>query len=188
MATTKIQHRRLLERAEGYLELAVALDADLALETTTKQRLANRALACLSEIQNPLGHKPYVLFLKGQAYRTAENHAEAVKYFEQSQRIDPDNIHLYFALGWSYKRCDRITDAVEAMKRAVELDSESAIAHYNLACYFALEEQIESALMHLSYAFELDTKYREMAIYETDFDLIRSDPRFMSMTSIVDPV
>lgn len=185
---TKIKRRQLIERAEGFLDLAMALDSDLALELSTKQSLSDRVFSCLNQIQKPLGHKPYVLFLKGQASRMSEEHDKALRFFEQSQRIDPDNIHLYFALGWSYKRVGRVDEAIKAMKRAVELDAESAIAHYNLSCYFALEEQIESALMHLSYAFELDASYREMAVFETDFELIRSDPRFATMTTIVDPV
>lgn len=185
--TTSIQRRRLIERAEGYLELAVALDKELALELETKSRLANRALECLNSIQNPLGHKPYVLFLKGRACCTSEKHVEAIGFFEQSVRIDPDNIHLYFSLGWSYKRIGKISEAIEAMMRACELDSESAIAHYNLACYLALDDHIESALKHLSFAFELNPSYREMAICETDFDLIRSDPRFHNMVANVDP-
>jgi len=185
--TTSIQRRRLIERAEGYLELAVALGSDMALDLETKTRLADRALECLNLIKNPLGHKPYVLFLKGRAYGTAEKHVQAIRYLEQSLRIDPDNIHLCFALGWSYKRTGKITNAIEAMMRACELDSESAIAHYNLACYLALDDHLESALKHLSFAFELDPSYREMAVCETDFELIRSDPRFHNMVANVDP-
>ena len=188
MTTTNVQRRQLIEQAEGFLELAMALDGQLSLDTNTKVTLTDRALKCLSQIRNPLGHKPYILFLKGQAYRASGDHESALRCLEQSRQIDPDNIHVYFALAWSYKRSQRIDEAIAAMKRAVELDSESAIAHYNLACYFALDEQIESSLMHLSFAFDLDSSYREMAICEPDFDLIRSDPRFSAMTSVVDPV
>ena len=186
MATmTTARRRQLLENAEGFLELGMALEASVTLDSATLDKLSHRTLACLNEIQQPMGYKPYVLFLKGQACRLASRHAQAIQYFEQSRRIDPENIHLYFSLAWSYKRVGRILEAIECMQRAVELDAESGIAHYNLACYYALDEQVESALMHLSYAFELNHEYREMAQFETDFDLIRSDPRFSSMTSIV---
>ncbi len=177
--------RQLLENAEGFLELATVLEPDLALSPASRRRMAERAFDCLEKIQHPLGHKPYILFLKGQACRICDDHSGAIRYLEQSRRIDPDNIHIYFALAWSYKRVDRVQDAIECMQQAVEIDSENGIAQYNLACYLALDEQIELSLMHLSFAFDIDAKYREMAICEADFDLIRSDPRFASMTSLV---
>ena len=187
-ATTpsKSRSRLLIEQAEGYLDLATALDGPFSLDEKHRDALINAGVDCLNQIQNPLGHKPYVLYLKGQACRIVEDHKGAIHYLEQSRRIDPDNLHLYLALAWSYKRCDRVADAIAAMKCAVQLDAESAIAHYNLACYFALEEQVESALMHLSFAFELDSRYRELALYEKDFDLIRGDSRFSSLTNIAD--
>jgi tetratricopeptide (TPR) repeat protein len=179
------QRHQLLENAEGFLELATVLEPDLVLSSSSRRKLAQRAIRHLEKIQNPMGHKPYVLFLKGQACRICEDHPGAICYLEQSRRIDPDNIHVYFALAWSYKRVNRLPEAIDCMQLAVEIDAESGIAQYNLACYLALDEQIELSLMHLSFAFDIDSKYREMAICETDFDLIRSDPRFASMTSVV---
>ena len=67
------------------------------------------------------------------------------------------------------------------MQSAVELDSESAIGHYNLACYCALYHRVDLALMHLSFALDLDSNYRQHMAQESDFDGIRSNPRFASL-------
>lgn len=182
MATiSQVQRRQYIQAAEGYLDLATALDDpnnSCQLSTGLREQLANRAIANLEKIKNPLGHKPYVLFLKGQACRTANQPNKAIQYLSQSSKLDPDNSHTYLALAWCYKRTGQLGLAIEVMKSAVELDSDSAIAHYNLACYCALHRDVDSALMHLSFALDLNSDYREYVANEPDFDLIRENPRF----------
>ena len=174
--------------AEGYLDLATALDDPgnaCQLEPSLREHLADRAIESLENIKNPLGHKPYVLFLKGQACCTANRPEKAIRYLKQSSKLDPDNLHTHLALAWCYKRTGRLEMAIESMQSAVELDAESAIAHYNLACYCALNRSVDLALMHLSFALDLNPDYREYLPTETDFDLIRENPRFASIVSAV---
>ena len=186
MATiNQTQRRQLIARAEGFLELATALGDDRSLSVESRTRMADRCLACLNRIESPLGHKPYVLFLKGQAARLAQRHELAVHYLEQSRRIDPDNIHVCFALAWSLKRCGRLDQSVATMRQAVELDATSPLAHYNLACYLALQGDIDKALWHLACAVELNDELGELAWQEPDFEPIRTDPRFASLAANV---
>ena len=49
---------------------------------------------------------------------------------------------------------------------------------YNLACFEALAGRAEAALAHLGEAVEADPRTREWAQTDSDFDAIRSDPRF----------
>ena len=172
------QRRQNIRMAEGYLDLAMALDDRWPLENGLRESLTNRALQCLERIKNPLGHKPYVLFLKGQACRAANQPLRAIHFLEQSNKLDPDNLHTYLALAWCYKRTDQLNRAIETMKSAVELDCESGIAHYNLACYCALGRKVDLALMHLTFALDLNSEFREHIATESDFDLIRDNPRF----------
>ena len=187
MATTaQIRRRQNIRSAEGYLELAMALDKPSVpnyLDSSLREQLADRAIENLDKIKNPLGHKPYVLFLKGQACCTANRPQQAIQFLEQSAKLDPDNLHTHLALAWCYKRTDQIELAIESMQFAVELNSESAIAHYNLACYCALNRKVDLALMHLSFALDLNSEYREHIANESDFDLIRENPRFASIIS-----
>jgi len=185
MATIKqVKRRQNIQMAEGYLDLALVLEDEFSLDLSHKTALADRALACLDNIKNPLGHKPYVLFLKGQAARAADRLPDAIKYLKQSLRLDPDNVHTYLALAWCYKRIGRVDQAIDAVSQAVELNSDSAIAQYNLACYFAINRQVELAIMHLSFALDLNSKYRELIATESDFDSIRENPGFVSLTSV----
>ncbi len=186
MATLKqIQRRQNIRMAEGYLDLAMALEDRWPLENGLRESLTNRALQCLEKIKNPLGHKPYVLFLKGQAYRAAKQPLRAIHFFEQSNKLDPDNLHTYLALAWCYKRSDQLERAIETMQSAVELDAESGIAHYNLACYCALGRKVDLALMHLTFALDLNSEFREHVAKESDFDSIRENPRFAVLATAV---
>lgn len=179
----RIRRKKLIQTAEGYLDLTMAFDDCWSLDLDLRQTLADRAIEALNAIKHPQGHKPYILFLKGQAARTAHRYSQAVNYLQQSSRLDPENIHTWLALGWCYKRIDRIDLAIEAMETAVLVEPESAIAHYNLACYWALADQAPMAVRHLSRAFDLNPKYRNLVDFESDFDPIRDDPGFLGLTS-----
>ena len=181
----RIRRQQAIQTAEGYLDLAMVFDDCWQLDLPLRKKLADLAIACLSKIQSPQGHKPYILFLKGQAARTAERFKKAVAYLEQSLRLDPDNIHTLLALGWCYKRIDRTDLAIEAMEIAVEIDNDSAIAHYNLACYWSLANRPRTAVLHLSNALALNPEYRDLVATETDFDLIRDDADFVELTSVI---
>ncbi len=181
----RVQRKKLIRCAEGYLDLVMAFDDCWPLDQENRNILAGRALEALNQIKNPLGHKPYILFLKGQAARAADNYQKAIHYLQQSAQLDPDNIHTFLALGWCYKRIDRTDLAIEAMETAVQIDNESAIAHYNLACYWALARQVKMAVLHLSNAFDLNPEFRNYVDMEADFDAIREDPDFLSSLDII---
>ncbi|MFK7769741.1 MAG: tetratricopeptide repeat protein [Mariniblastus sp.] len=185
MATVKqVKRRQRIEMAEGYLDLAMALDDFCTLDSKLRGSLVEQSLSSLQAIENPLGHKPYILFLKGQAYRAIERYEDAINYLEQSSSLEPDNIHTDLALAWCYKRTDQLPRAIEVMQHAVEFNSESAIAHYNLACYCSLYCQVDLALMHLTFALDLDSSYRDHVASESDFDAIRDNPRFASLAGV----
>lgn len=181
----RVQRRQLIRKAEGYLDLIMGFDDCWPLEMEHRKCLAGRALAALDAIKAPLGHKPYILFLKGQCARTCGDYQKAVNYLQQSAQLDPENIHTFLALGWCYKRIDRTDLAIEAMETAIQIDNESAIAHYNLACYWALARQVKMAVLHLTHAFDLNPEYRGFVDNEADFDAIRNDPDFLSSLDFI---
>ena len=185
LSVERVQRKKLIREAEGYLDLILVFDDRWSLGQENRDVLAQRAINCLNQIKTPQGHKPHILFLKGQAARTAGRYQEAINYLQQSSRLDPENIHTFLALGWCYKRVDRMDLAIESMETAVAIDNESAIAHYNLACYWALAEQVKMAVVHLSYAISLDEDYRLLIDEESDFDAIRDDGDFLELMHVV---
>ncbi len=180
-----IRRKQLIRTAEGYLDLIMAFDDRWPLDKIDRERLAAHAMAALVKIKKPLGHKPYILFLKGQASRACGRYQQAVNFLQQSAQLDPENIHTFLALGWCYKRVGRTDLAIEAMEIAIKIDDESAIAHYNLACYWALVRQVKMAVLHLSNAFDLNPEFRDYVVSEPDFDAIRSDPDFVASLDVI---
>ena len=181
----RVRRKQLIQTAEGYLDLAMVLDDCFPLDLLHRRTLAELALECLAQVHKPEGHKPYILFLKGQAARLAERYSEAIGFLQQSSQLDSDNIHTHLALGWCYKRIDRLDLAIETMELAVKIDNDSAIAHYNLACYWALANQPKTVVLHLSHAFSLNPDYRNYVAGESDFNTIRNDVDFLELTSVI---
>ena len=58
------QRQKNILAAEGYLELATALDSACSLDLDLKKQLVDLALNSLNQVTRPGGHKPYILFLK----------------------------------------------------------------------------------------------------------------------------
>ena len=181
----RVQRKQRIRAAEGYLDLIMVFDDRWPLDLPLREQLAQRAIEVLGGIKNPLGHKPYILFLKGQACRASNRHREAVHYLQQSAQLDPDNIHVCLAIAWSYKRMGQLDNAIAAMKSAIQIDSQSAISQYNLACYLSLAGNVASAVTHLAIALELNSDYRFHVANESDFDNIRNDPGFLAVTTNV---
>lgn len=183
--TNRIRRKKLIRAAEGYLDLIMAFDDCWPLDQEEREKLAGQANDALGRIRKPMGHKPYILYLKGQSARACGHYQQAINYLQQSAQLDPDNIHTFLALGWCYKRTDRLDLAIESMESAIGIDPESAIAHYNVACYWALAGQVKLAVRHLGSAFDLNPEYRDFVDSESDFDSIRSDPEFLSGLDVI---
>ena len=180
----RVRRKKSIRNAEGYLDLTMVFDDRWPLKTELRYQLADKALESLEEITNPQGFKPYILFLKGQAHRSAGRYLKAINYLEQSLRLDEENSHTVLALAWCYKRVNKIDAAIEIMKTAIQLDSESAICHYNLACYYSLADRSEECAQHLSIALDINPEYRSNVDSEPDFDQLRDDPVFQAALNV----
>lgn len=165
----RIRRTQILLAAEGYLELD----------------LPDQALAELHRLDAADRRASEALYLTGEALRALERYREAITALKAAAEKAPSKLHIHLALGWCYKRVGRIDFAIEALQQALEDNLEEAILHYNLACYFSLGGHRELALSHLGQALALDGSYRDLIGKEADFDNIRSDPEFQSLTSIV---
>lgn len=180
----RTERKQLIREAEGYLELMTALEGRISLDLGMREHLADRVIDTLGRIASPQGFKPYILYLKGQACRAAERHLEAISYFEQSARLDPDNPHTQLGMAWCFKRTHQLERAIDAMRQAVQADGESAISHYNLACYLSLAGSVAEAVRHLAIAIELDGSFRDKVLGESDFDPIRYTPEFLAAMTV----
>jgi len=165
----RIRRLQILQHAEGYLELG----------------MARQALEALDRLEGSAALDGNAFYLRGEALRTLEHHAEAVDALLQAADFLPENIHIWLALGWCHKRQGRLDLAIDDLETALTIDPSEAIIHYNLACYWSLAHNKSQALEYLSHAFELDNRFRDLVPQEPDFDPLRKDPDFQALTAVI---
>jgi tetratricopeptide (TPR) repeat protein len=163
----RIQLQRACVEAEGYLELGMA---EGALRTLQRRGhlVHGDARGC---------------YLLGETLRELRRYREAVFPLRRSLELIPDDMHVALALGWCYKRIGKLDEAISALEQAVAIEPGEAVLHYNLACYWSLARNRRRALQHLANAFDIDGKFRELVVDEPDFDPLRNDPLFQSLTA-----
>ena len=184
-AYQRIRRQQLMREAEGYLDLLMVFADQWDPTPESRDRLAQRAIDVLSQLEETDGRRAQILYLKGQALRAMERYTEAIAPLCESAELDPENIHVWLALGWCQKRSGRLDLAIQALEEALAADSSEAIVHYNLACYWSLANNAKLAVAYLSRAFDIDCNFRDLVAEETDFDPLRNHPDFLALTSVI---
>ena len=185
VAVERIRRQQILREAEGYLELLGLFGEEWAPTAPNCRRLAQRSLDTLDRLAERNSPNPHTYLLRGLALRAAERYADAIEPLQAAVAADPALIDAWLALGWCFKRSGRLDAAIDALKEALAIDPEQGIIHYNLSCYWSLAGQVSLALHHLERALALDSDFRLKAEREPDFDPIRSNPGFQSLTSVI---
>jgi Flp pilus assembly protein TadD len=166
-STARIHVQHACLEAEGYLELG----------------LPHQALKTLQHRGHLVHGDARGCYLLGETLREMERYREAVYPLRRSLELIPDDVHVAMALGWCYKRIGRLEDAIATLEQAVSIEPGEATLHYNLACYWSLAHNRRRALQHLAYALDIDGNFRNLVDDEPDFDNIRQDPLFQSLTT-----
>jgi tetratricopeptide (TPR) repeat protein len=159
--------RRTRREAEGYLELG----------------MPSQAIAALQRHQPLIAGDARGSYLLGEALREMRHYHEAIAPLHRSLELIPDDIHVWMALAWCYKRVGRFEHAIDALEQAVEVEPGNAILHYNLACYWSLAHNPRMALRYLSNALDIDGNFRDFVHDEPDFDPLRQNAAFQSLTT-----
>lgn len=160
---------RQLREANGYLELG----------------MSEHALGVLERLNDIDEVRVEIACLRGMALRELKRYREAIPPLLIAAEAQPQDINLWIALGWCYKRIGRLDLAIDALERARKVRPNEALILYNLACYWSLMKNKEMSLQYLARALSLDETYRLMIPDETDFDPLRGDPDFQTLTSII---
>jgi len=161
--------QRVRREAEGYLELG----------------MPGHALGSLQRWGKIVHSDARGSYLLGECFREMRRYREAIFPLRRSLELIPDDIHVWMALAWCYKREGHVQRAIESLEQALEIEPGEAILHYNLACYWSLSHDSRQALQSLADAFEIDGNFRDFVHDEPDFDPMRSNPIFQSMTGMV---
>jgi Flp pilus assembly protein TadD len=144
--------------------------------------MPKHALHALHRHDNAVRSDARGCYLLGESLRELCRYNEAIYPLRRSLELIPDDIHVCMALGWCYKRVGQIDLAIETLEHALSVEPGEAILHYNLACYWSLVRDRRQALRYLAEALEIDGNFRDLVHGEPDFDPLRSDPLFRSLT------
>jgi Flp pilus assembly protein TadD len=161
--------QRACLEAEGYLALG----------------MPHHALRALQQRGHLVHSDARGCYLMGACLRELRQYREALFPLRRSLALIPDDVRVALALGWCCKRTGRLEEAIAALEHAVAIEPGEAILHYNLACYWSLARDRRRALQYLALALEIDGNYRDFVASEPDFEPLRSDPLFRTLTSAV---
>ena len=118
---------------------------------------------------------------RGWVLRDLGRDEEALASYDKALQIKPDYSDAWYNRGVALENLGRFEEALRSYDRALQLNPEEPNPSYNKACCYALQSKVELAIENLQHAINLNEKYREMAKTESDFDSIRSEPRFQSL-------
>lgn len=91
--------------------------------------------------------------------------------------VEPDNVLARSSLAWLLAKAGNFEDAL-AHELMVELAEPTAISAYNLACFYAKTGDLEKVLEMLGRVKERDASLLANIQADSDFDSLRSDPKF----------
>jgi beta-lactamase regulating signal transducer with metallopeptidase domain len=102
------------------------------------------------------------------------------KYDKRADRFasTPENAEEWYERAYDYYRSDRYADAAAAFRRAADGGYEPGKSLYNAACSYALLGDADHALPTLTDALNAGWDDVDRIGDDSDFDPIRSDPRF----------
>ena len=116
------------------------------------------------------------IYNRGYVYQTKGDTDRAIKNYQESLQIKPNDNHARISLFSLLKKLGKNTQADEHEKLARELVTKEN--EYNQACFEAICGNTEKALDLLKIAMEKGQSTKEWAKKDPDFENLRDEPRF----------
>jgi Flp pilus assembly protein TadD len=86
---------------------------------------------------------------------------DAVGYFEQALRINPDDADTHSSLGLALLQLGRTQEAIPHLERALRINPDDADAHNSLALALLQLGRSQEAIPHLEHALRIDPDYTD---------------------------
>ena len=178
---------------ERYEEAITSYDKALEIKPDQDEAWYNRGVALerleryeeeIASYDKALEIEPDHLFAqsqKGIALESLKQYQEAEIAYRKALTIK-ERAFDYSNLGDVLRKQERYEEAIASYDKSLEVKPDKHEAWYNKACCYGLQKNVTLAVQSLTRAIELSPdKCREMAKTDTDFDPIRSDPRFQEL-------
>ncbi len=109
--------------------------------------------------------------------------AKLGKFDKRADRLarTPRNGKEWYERGYDYYRNDRYEEAAAAFTKAADLGYAEGKSLYNAACSYALMDDANRAIPTLKSAIDRGWDNLDKIAEDSDFDPIRSDPRFIAL-------
>jgi tetratricopeptide (TPR) repeat protein len=160
-ARTAFQSGNLVKAAELY-EQASRINPD-----------DYQAVSLLVAVYHGLGRQAEAEATEQRALQLTEKHIET----------HPDDPRAFYLGATILVRTGDHARGLEWARRALAIDPGESSILYNVACVYALVGRGEDALECLGKVLEQGTFYKNWAAKDSDFDSLRSDPRFHALLS-----
>ncbi len=121
------------------------------------------------------------LMNRGVTLRNLERYDDSLADYNHALELRPDDATTLMNRGVTLRHLERYDGSLADYNHALELRPGHANTLYNRACVYSLWNKADQAVADLGRAIDGDTKYRAMARTDSDFDNIRSDPRFQEL-------
>ncbi|WP_017326535.1 tetratricopeptide repeat protein [Synechococcus sp. PCC 7336] len=176
-----------------YEESIVAYDKAIAIKPNSHEACFNRGNTlrqlgrnreAISSYDNAIMCKPdyyEALCNRGSTLSQSGQIEEAISSYDKAVSIKPDFHECWCNRGNLLSKIGRYDEAIDSYEKALSINPNSQKALFNKACTLALSNQVDRALGHLEQAIQLDAGNRELAKTDSDFDRMRSHPRFQAL-------
>ena len=117
----------------------------------------------------------------GRTQESVATNREALEVIDRRLQLNPDDSRAVYQGAVALARLGELQAAREWAERALRMDPEEAPILYNVACAYAVLNETDKALDLLEQMGENLLGYREWIEQDSDFDAMRSHPRFKAL-------
>lgn len=142
----------VLESRDSTLLLKQASMADRAGDQAWRERLTRRAFEFDRD-------NPEVVYRMGVLLLSLERPADALPFFEQHRRMDPDRLDSLTQIGRALIALERLAEAEQVLRQA--LASDDAEAHYNFAWVLDERGRFAEAVEHYRKAIDRNPNHAD---------------------------
>lgn len=164
--TNRLAEEQLQAIAEQYEAKFKELERELKRKTRIITE-NNREIEIINEVHN--------LWLRAQGAVTAE---QKIEIYDEILTIRPGDLEALTYKADAAMEIREFNWALSLCNRVLEVDNSNSHALYQRACALASMGADSRALSDLSRAISITPSFRELAVEEPDFDMLRGKPEF----------